>query len=83
MNIFIEVIGWIASLLIVGSYALNITGKLSASSIIYVSANIIGGIFFVINTYYHNAYPSMLVNACWVVIAIYMLSKNGYQKKKE
>ncbi|MGI9137413.1 MAG: CBU_0592 family membrane protein [Sediminibacterium sp.] len=83
MNIFIEVIGWIASLLIVGSYALNITGKLSASSIIYVSANIIGGIFFVINTYYHKAYPSMLVNACWVVIAIYMLSKNGYQKKKE
>lgn len=80
MNIFIEMIGWIASLLIVGSYALNITGKLSATSVIYVIANIMGGIFFVINTYYHKAYPSMLVNACWVIIAIYMLSKNGRNK---
>ena len=75
MNILIEMMGWIASVLIVGSYALNITGKLSASSKIYVLANIIGGIFFVVNTYYHNAYPSMFVNVIWVIIAIYMISK--------
>ena len=75
MGILIEVLGWIASVLIVGSYALNITGKLPASSKIYVLANIIGGIFFVVNTYYHNAYPSMFVNVIWVIIAIYMISK--------
>ena len=80
MGILIEVLGWIASVLIVGSYALNITGKLSASSKIYVLANIIGGIFFVVNTYYHQAYPSMFVNVIWVIIAIYMISK---KKKKK
>lgn len=79
MNILIEMMGWIASVLIVGSYALNITGKLPASSKIYVLANIIGGIFFVVNTYYHKAYPSMFVNVIWVIIAIYMISK---KKKK-
>ena len=79
MNILIEMMGWIASVLIVGSYALNITGKLPASSKIYVLANIIGGIFFVVNTYYHHAYPSMFVNVIWVIIAIYMISK---KKKK-
>ena len=79
MGILIEVLGWIASVLIVGSYALNITGKLPASSKIYVLANIIGGIFFVVNTYYHKAYPSMFVNVIWVIIAIYMISK---KKKK-
>ena len=83
MNILIEIMGWIASVLIVGSYALNITGKLAASSFIYVSANIIGGIFFVVNTYYHKAYPSMFVNIIWVIIAILMLSKKGYQKKND
>jgi hypothetical protein len=76
MNILIEIMGWIASILIVGSYALNITGKLHASSKTYVLANIIGGIFFVVNTYYHQAYPSMFVNVIWVIIAIYMISKN-------
>ena len=79
MNILIEIMGWIASVLIVGSYALNITGKLPASSKTYVLANIIGGVFFVVNTYYHQAYPSMFVNVIWVIIAIYMISK---KKKK-
>lgn len=77
MGILIEVLGWIASVLIVGSYALNITGKLPASSKTYVLANIIGGVFFVVNTYYHQAYPSMFVNVIWVIIAIYMISKKN------
>ncbi|MEI7960049.1 MAG: hypothetical protein WCH36_03970 [Chitinophagaceae bacterium] len=75
MTILVEVLGWIASMLIVGSYALNITGRLSAKSKLYVTANIIGGIFFVVNTYYHQAYPSMLVNIVWVIIALVMLTK--------
>lgn len=83
MNLFIEMLGWIASVLIVGSYALNITGKLPASSKIYVLANIIGGILFVVNTYYHQAYPSMFVNVVWVIIAIYMISKKRVNKKGE
>ena len=82
MGILIEVLGWIASVLIVGSYALNITGRLSASSKTYVSANIIGGIFFVVNTYYHKAYPSMIVNVIWVIIAIYMISKKKKNNAK-
>ena len=81
MNILIEILGWIASVLIVGSYALNITGKLSASSKTYVLANIIGGVFFVVNTYYHQAYPSMFVNVVWVIIAIYMISKKKSNSK--
>jgi hypothetical protein len=75
MNLLIESLGWIASVLIVGSYALNITGKLSTESIWYVWANIIGGLFFVINTYFHQAYPSMVVNTIWVFIAIIMIVK--------
>ena len=81
MNILIEILGWIASVLIVGSYALNITGKLPASSKIYVLANIIGGVFFVVNTYFHKAYPSMFVNVVWVIIAIYMISKKKSNSK--
>ena len=82
MNILIEMMGWIASVLIVGSYALNITGKLPASSKIYVLANIIGGVFFVVNTYFHKAYPSMFVNVIWVIIAIYMISKKKKNNAK-
>jgi hypothetical protein len=81
LETLIEMLGWIASVLIVGSYALNITGKLPASSKIYVLANIIGGVFFVVNTYFHKAYPSMFVNVVWVIIAIYMISKKKSNSK--
>jgi uncharacterized membrane protein len=79
MSILIECLGWIASILIVGSYALNITGKLEAKSKTYVIANMVGGLFFVVNTYYHQAYPSMLVNIVWVIIAIVMIIKKKTQ----
>ena len=80
MNTLVEILGWIGSVLIVGSYALNITGRLAATSKLYVFANIIGGIFFVVNTYFHQAYPSMFVNIVWVIIAILMLNKKDRQK---
>ncbi len=80
MNILIEAIGWIASVLIVGSYALNITGRLPTESKWYVWSNIFGGLFFVINTYFHQAYPSMVVNFIWVIIAVIMIAK---RKKKQ
>ena len=82
MNILVEILGWIGSILIVGSYALNITGRLATTSKLYVLANIIGGLFFVVNTYFHQAYPSMFVNIIWVIIAIVMLSKKDRQKGK-
>ena len=75
MNMTIEIMGWIASVLIVGSYALNITGKLEATNKWYVWANIIGGFLFIINTYFHQAYPSMFVNIIWVIIAFLMIFK--------
>ena len=80
MNILIEAIGWIASVLIVGSYALNITGRLPTESKWYVWANIFGGLFFVINLYFHKAYPSMVVNFIGVISAVIMIAK---RKKKQ
>lgn len=81
MDVLIEIMGWIGSVLIVGSYALNITGKLEATHKIYVLANILGGLFFVVNTYFHQAYPSMFVNIIWVIIAIVMISKKDKNKE--
>jgi hypothetical protein len=74
-EIFVEIIGWLASILIVGAFALNSFGKIDATSKLYQFANLIGGIFFIINTIYHKAYPSAVVNVVWVIIAIVALLK--------
>lgn len=74
-EIFVETIGWIASILIVGAFALNSFGKISAISKWYQLANLVGGIFFIVNTVYHKAYPSAVVNVVWVIIAVSALIK--------
>ena len=75
MNYFIEIIGWIGAVLIVGSYFFNINGKLKSTSRVYIICNLLGGIFFTINTLVHGAYPSMIVNIIWVIIAVAALLK--------
>lgn len=79
-EIIIECLGWMASILIVGSYALNLWGKIETNSKTYMWTNIIGGLFFVINTYFHHAYPSMVVNIIWVIIALVLLLKPIFKK---
>lgn len=74
-EIFVETIGWIASILIVGAFAWNSFGKIPATSKLYQLANLVGGIFFIINTVYHKAYPSAVVNVVWVIIALSALLK--------
>jgi len=75
MNYFVEIIGWIGAVLIIGAYYLNINGKIKSSSAWYIVSNLLGGIFFTINTLVHQAYPSMIVNIIWVFIAVAALFK--------
>ncbi|HQY10735.1 MAG: hypothetical protein KTQ13_07405 [Ferruginibacter sp.] len=77
MNYFVEIIGWIGAVLIVGAYFLNINGRLKSSSGVYILSNLFGGIFFTVNTLVHQAYPSMIVNIIWVFIAIAALFKKN------
>ena len=71
----VEIIGWIGALLIVGAYYLNMNGKLKSTSSAYIICNLIGGVFFIINTFVHKAYPSVLVNVVWVIIALSAILK--------
>lgn len=71
----IEITGWIATVLIVGAYFLNINGKVKSTSVPYILCNLVGGILFSVYTYAHRTYPNMVVNVIWVIIAIAALMK--------
>jgi DNA integrity scanning protein DisA with diadenylate cyclase activity len=72
-SFLIEALGWIGAILVVGAYYFNIVGKIKSNSIGYILCNLIGGIFFIVNTLVHKAYPSMVVNIVWVIIALVAL----------
>ncbi len=75
MTLFIEILGWIGSVLVVGAYAYNIYGRLDTKAPAYVWANLVGGSCFIVNTIAHGAYPSAVVNVVWVLIAVNALLK--------
>jgi len=72
-EVLIETVGWMGSLLILGAYYLNMRHKILATSPLYIWGNLIGGMCFIVNTYYHHAFPSMALNIVWVLIAIISL----------
>ncbi|MBS1597898.1 MAG: hypothetical protein JST75_06715 [Bacteroidetes bacterium] len=71
----VDIIGWIGSFLVIYAYAMNIFKRMSANSISYYMLNIVGSACLIVNTFYHNAIPSVVVNVVWILIGISALLK--------
>jgi hypothetical protein len=71
MKLTIELIGWAAAILILGSYALLSTGRLRAESLTYQLMNVFGAAGFVINSGWNGALPSAAMNVIWMGIGVY------------
>ncbi|MBX2904125.1 MAG: hypothetical protein KF872_11285 [Chitinophagales bacterium] len=78
MKYFIDFTGWAGAVLVLYAYFMVSTKKLLGNSLHYQSVNILGAVFLMINTYYHHAYPSAIVNLIWIGIGFYsLLSKQN------
>ena len=73
MAILIEVAGWIAAVVILASYMLISTNRLSGQSRTYQWMNVVGSALFVINTGWHGAIPSAALNAIWCAVGLVTL----------
>jgi hypothetical protein len=70
MEIFIEIIGWVGSLVVVIAYGLNIYQKLRSDSMVFYMMNLTGGLALIVYTVYKAAYASAFINVVWVIIAV-------------
>jgi len=75
MNVLIETLGWIGSIAILAAYGLNSFQKIKSDSFLFQVLNLTGGIFLIINSIYHEAYPFTFINSIWVLIALPALIK--------
>ena len=66
----VDVAGWLGAGLLLLAYGLVSFKKLAADSGYYQLLNIVGSCFLIVNTVYHRAYPSALVNLIWIIIAL-------------
>ena len=82
-KIIIEIIGWIGSVAVVAAYLLVSYNKVKSDSYFYQFLNLLGSICLIINTFYHHAFPSMIVNIIWSFIAIAVLFKTFLREKRQ
>jgi len=73
LKLFIEVVGWLAAVIILAAYGLLSAGKLDGKSAVYHWMNVIGAAGFVINSGYNGALPSAALNVIWIGIGAFGL----------
>jgi hypothetical protein len=76
----VEVAGWIGAALILGAYALLSAGRVTGRSATYQLMNVVGAAGFVINGWWHGAWPSAALNILWLLIggtALWRIRRKG------
>jgi hypothetical protein len=73
LTLIIEIAGWTGAVLVLGAYVLVSIGRLSGGSAAFQWMNALGASFFVLNTWWHGAIPSMVLNIIWSGIGFFTL----------
>ena len=70
LGLLMEIVGWIGAVLILAAYGLLTAGRLSANSLAYQAANVVGALGFIANGWWHKALPSTVLNVIWAGIGL-------------
>ena len=79
IEIIVNLIGWLGAICSLSAYFLVSSNRLSGTSVKFQTLNIMGGLFVFINSAYHGAIPSAVINIIWIGIAL--LSLTHFTKK--
>lgn len=79
----VEILGWIGSLCVLVAYVLNVNKRLATDTVAYYSLNIVGSALLIINTAFHRAYPSMVINIVWVIVPVVTICGSIFGKKSQ
>lgn len=80
LALFVEVIGWTGALLVLAAYLGVSSGRLTGGSWAFQGMNALGAAFFVLNTWWHGAIPSMVLNIIWSGIGFVALWRIARRK---
>ena len=70
LTIAIEIIGWVAALLILVAYGMLSAGKLTADAPLYQWMNVFGALGILVNSGWNGAIPSAALNVVWAGIGL-------------
>ena len=75
MELLITVVGWTGAALLLLAYGLTSTGRLPAEGGRFQALNLAGALALTVNTAYHDAWPSAVLNIVWIFIGLGALAR--------
>ncbi len=76
----LEMIGWAGAASLLIGFVLNIFNRITATSVTYLTLNLLGSVLLLYNAYENGAYPFVVVNLIWSLFSIYKLSEKALGK---
>jgi hypothetical protein len=70
MELFVEIAGWFGAVCVLGAYVLLTTKRVRGDSLIFQTMNVAGSAGFIVNTAWHGAIPSVVLNIVWCCVGI-------------
>ena len=75
LHLAIDVMGWTGAALLLLAYGMVSSERWRGGAFKFQLLNIIGSVLLIANTVYYGAFPSAVVNAVWIGIALFTLAK--------
>ncbi|WP_062443541.1 CBU_0592 family membrane protein [Herbidospora daliensis] len=75
MSTFITAIGTLGAIALLIAYGLVSTSRMTGDSLAYQAINLGGAAALAINSGYHGAWPSAILNIVWSAIGVLTLSR--------
>ncbi len=75
MSTFITVIGTLGAIALLIAYGLVSTAKMTGDSLAYQAINLGGALALAVNSGYHGAWPSAILNIVWTAIGVFTVGR--------
>jgi len=78
--LLVEIVGWMAAAMILAAYLLVSVGRVSGGSALFQWLNVLGAAGFILNSGWHGAMPSTILNIIWCAIGLTTLSRHALRR---
>ena len=75
MPLFIDLLGWAGAAALLYGYAMVSASRMSGDGAPYQVINLAGAVALMINSAYHAAWPSAILNVVWGVIGLVAIGR--------
>jgi hypothetical protein len=81
MNLFVEIVGWVGSVMILLAYGLNSYQNIRSDSLGFYLTNFLGGMCLIVYAIYKDASANAFINIVWVIVAVIAIIRWFLSKK--